>query len=90
MLKVNIAGSFFAADNTGGWGFIVRDENGEVRGAGAGRLQYVASAACAEAQACSAALLQAASWGMTRVIVESDAQSRVRAAKSSDFDLAPV
>jgi hypothetical protein len=46
----------------------------------------VASAACAGAHACDAALCQAAQWGMTRIVVESDAQNFVRAIQSTILD----
>jgi len=39
----------------GGWGFIVRDTNGFAVMAGAGKLESVHDAFCAEAQACLAA-----------------------------------
>uniref|UniRef100_A0ACD5Z2Z1 Uncharacterized protein n=1 Tax=Avena sativa TaxID=4498 RepID=A0ACD5Z2Z1_AVESA len=36
MLKINIDGAFAADSGTGGWGFVVRDQTGAVRGSGAG------------------------------------------------------
>jgi hypothetical protein len=39
----------------------------------------VATAACAEARACAAAARQVAEWGMTRVIIESDAVNLMNA-----------
>jgi ribonuclease HI len=53
-----------------------------------GKLQHVASAASAEAQACVAALHQAAAWGMTRIGIESDAKNLVREVQSTTLDLA--
>uniref|UniRef100_A0A8I7BHG1 RNase H type-1 domain-containing protein n=1 Tax=Hordeum vulgare subsp. vulgare TaxID=112509 RepID=A0A8I7BHG1_HORVV len=61
--KINCDGAFSAPEGTGGgggWGFVIQDLPGDVRGSGAGRLRHVASALQAEATACSAAL-QAAS-----------------------------
>jgi hypothetical protein len=40
-LKLNIDGSFCPVNRKGGWGFILRNTNGEAVGAGAGALQYV-------------------------------------------------
>jgi hypothetical protein len=51
-LKINTDGSFSELTGVGGWGFIVRDKDGTIRGAGAGYLAHVASAAGAEAIAC--------------------------------------
>jgi hypothetical protein len=44
-IKINTDGSFFLTTNSGGWGFIARDQHGMARGAGAGHLVVVASAA---------------------------------------------
>jgi ribonuclease HI len=62
---------------------------GVVRGAGAGKIVHLASAASAEAQACAQALQAAADWGMLNITIESDAQNLIRALESTDFDLAP-
>ena len=88
-LKINIDGSFHAETGTGGWGFVVRDNQGDVRGSGAGCLRHVATAVQAEAMACSEAMQAAVEWGMTDIIVETDCQSLVRAVQGTEFDLAP-
>jgi hypothetical protein len=88
-LKINVDGAFDAARRTGGWGFVIRDSYGDIRGSGAGVLHHVASAAQAEALACEEAARAAADWGMTNVTFESDAQNLVRAMKGSDFDRTP-
>lgn len=56
LLKVNVDGAFFAAGQTGGWGFVVRDHAGIAVLAGAGKLDAVHDALCAEALAVMAAL----------------------------------
>jgi ribonuclease HI len=63
----------------GGWGFIVRDQYGEVRGSGAGRINYVASALQAEAPACMEAVHASAAWGMGCIELESDSTILVSA-----------
>ena len=88
-LKINIDGSFHAETGTGGWGFVVRDKQGDVRGSGAGCLRHVATAVQAEAMACSEAMQAAADWGMTNIIVETDCETLVHAMQETDFDLAP-
>lgn len=87
ILKVNIDGAFKQEDNTGGWGFVIRDGHAYVRGSGAGRLKDVGSAIQAEAVACLEALHAAATWGMMKIQVESDCQILVRALKSTEYDL---
>jgi ribonuclease HI len=67
VLKINIDGAFHASSRTGGWGFIVHDSDGDIRGSGVGHLPNVASAAQAEAHACAEAVAAAAGWGMTNV-----------------------
>lgn len=87
-LKINCDGAFNAADGTGGWGFVIRDSEGDVRGSGAGWIRNAATATRAEAEACAAALQAASEWGMVNVEVESDCQVLVKAVKSKDYDLA--
>ncbi|XP_073357849.1 uncharacterized protein [Aegilops tauschii subsp. strangulata] len=74
---------------TGGWGFVVRDHQGDICGSGAGRLRYVASATQAKAEACAAALVAASNWGMTNIQVELDCQVLVKALKGTEADRAP-
>jgi hypothetical protein len=47
--KINSDGSFDPNNRSGGWGFVVRNKNGDVLAAGAGNITYVASALQAEA-----------------------------------------
>jgi hypothetical protein len=67
VLKINCDGSFQEARQSGGWGFVVRDSVGTVRGAGAGAIKYAASAIQTEAIACAEAASAAAEWGMGHV-----------------------
>jgi ribonuclease HI len=82
-------GSFFPTDNRGGWGFVVRDRQGTAIGAGAGHLRVVASAAQAEAVACTEAVHAEAEWGIMKIIIETDSWNLVHATDSMEFDLAP-
>jgi hypothetical protein len=52
ILKLNIDGSAAIRNNTGGWGFVIRDENGEVMGSGVGHITHVHDALHAEMIAC--------------------------------------
>jgi hypothetical protein len=47
----NIDGFFFAGDRIGGWGFFIRDSNGEMLATDAGNIVYVALALQTEALA---------------------------------------
>jgi hypothetical protein len=89
VLKINIDGAYHAAQRKGGWGFVVRDRSGSVRGSGAGVLPCVASAIQAEAHACTEAVYAAMTWGMVNVQIESDSQVLLRAIQSNDLDLTP-
>jgi hypothetical protein len=47
--KINSDGSFDPNNRSEGWGFVVRNKNGDILAAGAGNITYVASALQAEA-----------------------------------------
>jgi hypothetical protein len=87
-LKINVDGSYQQDSGQGGWGFVIRDDTGQVWGAGAGHLKSLASAGQAEAHACLEAVQAAARWGMDHVQVESDSQILVNAMKGPEFDRA--
>ena len=89
LMKINVYGAFNVSTGCGGWGFVARDNSGDIRGSGAGKLQHVASAFQAEATAAWEAIHAASSWGMTAIQVESDCQSLVKALQSTEYDLAP-
>ncbi|RLN16079.1 hypothetical protein C2845_PM02G03340 [Panicum miliaceum] len=82
LLKVNFDGAFVAQEKRGSWGFVVRDENGQAVLAGAGNLQAVHDALCAEAEACSAALTATMNHGMSNIVLESDSLVLVDALKT--------
>ena len=88
-IKFNTDGDFYQDTRKGGWGFIARDSTGAVRGAGAGHLVAVASAAQAEAIASMEALNAASEWGMAQVTIETDASNLVRAVETTEYDRAP-
>ena len=70
-------------NGSGGWGFIIRDEQGTVVTAGAGKEQFVQSAFHAELLGCLAGLKAAAQLGIRRVVLETNA-SLVKAALEDD------
>ncbi|RLM58312.1 hypothetical protein C2845_PM18G02500 [Panicum miliaceum] len=56
----------------GGWGYVIRDAEGEVICAGAGKLSHLQDALHAEIRACMQGAKAAADHGMGRVILETD------------------
>ena len=86
-LKINVDGSFKMEQCTGGWGFIIRNSNGEPVGAGAGSIKQAYDALQIEAIACLTGLSWARSWGMSQVRIETDSQKLFQAIVGSDQDL---
>jgi len=84
--KINSDGSFDSDKRTGGWGFVVRNVNGEVLAAGAGNIQYASSALHAEAIAAYKSIFHAAQLGMSRIILEMDATVLATTLRSTDVD----
>lgn len=70
-------GCFNPGERSGGCGFIIRDSVGDAVG---DPLQ-------AEAETCCAAIQFGQEWGMSRIIIETDAQELVRALTSEVYDL---
>jgi ribonuclease HI len=89
ILKINIDGSFNQKDKSGGWGFIIRDADGDAVGSGAGKLEHLQDPLQAEAEACIHAMEWAREWGMTKVTIETDAQLLQHAITGNTYDLAP-
>jgi hypothetical protein len=85
-IKFNTDGAFFPGSNNGGWGFIPRDAQGDVRGSGYGHLRYIREPLRAEAEACVRALQYAAGWGMTLVHIETDSTILAEALQTNTYD----
>lgn len=88
--KINSDGSFDSDKRTGGWGFVVRNVNGEVLAAGAGNIRYASSALHAEAIATYKSIVHAAQLGMSRIILEMDASVLATSLKSTDVDRSSI
>ncbi|XP_039796349.1 uncharacterized protein LOC120661524 [Panicum virgatum] len=86
--KINIDGGFCEENKRGAWGFVVRDSEGKAAMAGAGCMEVVADALCAEAHACVEALKAVAKVGMQSILLETDSQLLVKALKSKEHDQA--
>uniref|UniRef100_A0A8I6XAV8 RNase H type-1 domain-containing protein n=1 Tax=Hordeum vulgare subsp. vulgare TaxID=112509 RepID=A0A8I6XAV8_HORVV len=63
---------------SGGWGFVVRNSNGEAVGVAVGRLDHAQDALHTEADACSRALHLVQECGISRIQIESDSQLLVQ------------
>uniref|UniRef100_A0A8I6YAX7 RNase H type-1 domain-containing protein n=1 Tax=Hordeum vulgare subsp. vulgare TaxID=112509 RepID=A0A8I6YAX7_HORVV len=87
-LKINSDGSYNKETLTGGWGYIIRDHEGDVVVSAAGRLHHVYDALQAKAEACIRAIYKAQELGIGNVVLETDASTLVSAIKTSRYDLA--
>ena len=88
--KVNIDGAIDPKTRTGGWGFVVRNNHGELLAAGVGKINYAASALHIEAMAAYKGLLFASQMGMPRIILEMDASVLASALKANEIDQSGV
>jgi len=86
VLKLNCDASFRADENTGSWGFIIRDHDGDVVLTGRGRLNHVLSAFQVELIACMQGVQAALNLGIGRLLLETDALMIVQAMNSDVFD----
>src|SRR5207244_3650516 len=74
----------------GAWGMIARSDTGACVAAAAGKLAHMKDAKHAEAQACSAAVGEAVSLGLSRVIFESGSLTLVNAINTGSHDLSSI
>jgi hypothetical protein len=86
-LKINTDGAFAATSGSGGWGFVVRDEDGAVVCAGAGQCEYLLDALHAEALGCLQGIRAAAERGIGRVLIETESALLKIAVESNGFVL---
>ena len=89
-LKLNSDGSFFSDEKTGGWGFIIRDKNGEVIKAAAGKEDCILDAFHAELLGVQAGLRMAINLGITRLYIETDASLVKEAVEGGEYRLAAM
>jgi ribonuclease HI len=71
--KINIDGAFHSDSRTGGWGFVIRNANGDVLASGAGKISFTSSVIHTEAIAAYKGLQHAAQLRITKIILETDA-----------------
>jgi len=78
-VKANCDGSFNPLNGVGGWGFVVRGDDGAVISAGYGKLENVLDSHHAEIIACLQAVQRAAELGIQNLVLETDASIVVQA-----------
>jgi hypothetical protein len=88
--KINSDGSFDPHTKSGGWGFVVRDMNGEVLAAAAGNIRHASSALHAEAIVAYKSIIHASELGMSQIILETDAVVLATALKSTSIDRSSI
>jgi len=87
VLKINSDGAFSSMTGAGGWGYVIRDDQGAVKKAGAGSEPFLQHAFHAELLGCLEGLKMAAQLGMAHVVVETDAQMVMGAIEGEDYRL---
>ncbi|VAH35038.1 hypothetical protein VPH35_022734 [Triticum aestivum] len=89
-LKINIDGAFIEASKIGGWGFTLRNDQGVLLAAGAGKLKHVSDTLHAEALALELATNIAIKMGCQQVIFETDSMMLKQAITSTEYDLSKL
>ena len=86
-VKINSDGAFLVETGEGGWGYVIRDGDGDVLCAGAGNLTRLKDALQSEVRACLHGAKAAAEHGMGRVIMETDSLVLIQAMKDNSYRL---
>lgn len=79
ILKLNCDAAFNPENKSGGWGFLIRDNDGDVVLNGWGRVNHLLNAAQAETIACLQGVQAAVGAGIGRLILETDSMMVVHA-----------
>jgi len=85
ILKLNSDDAFREGSKDGGWGFVIRNHQGRVIRAGAGKEEFLLNAFHAELLGCAAGLQEAARLGISRIDIETDASLVKGALVSNDY-----
>ena len=81
---------FRDSDKNGGWGYVIRDESGEVIQSWSGRVPFAINPIQMKLIASIEGVKVAISHGVNNITLETDAQQVVWAIKGDDFRLAVV
>ena len=87
---MNSDGAYSVNSGEGGWGVVIRDEDGAVVEAAAGKSLRLRDAFQSEMEACLAGVMLADAVGVERIVVETDSLVLVQAIKYSSHRLAPT
>ncbi|RLM50094.1 hypothetical protein C2845_PMPSC048707 [Panicum miliaceum] len=90
VLKINSDGVYSAGTGNGGWGFVIRDHEGSVIHAAAGKLVQLKDALSAEIRACTEGAKAASVRGMGRVCFETDSLILKQVMSRDSYQLAPA
>jgi ribonuclease HI len=71
--ELNCDGAFRELDRSGGWGFVIQNDDGVLISSGHGRLGKVLEPMHAEVVACLQAVQRAAELGIQIIVLETDA-----------------
>jgi hypothetical protein len=88
VLKLNTDGAFSSNTGAGGWGYVIRNEDGMVINAGAGSCFFLLDAFHAEAVACLKGIQAAGELGISKIQVETYSLMLKVAMESNGFALA--
>lgn len=86
VLKINTDGAYVENSHKGGWGYVLRNDKGEVLAAGAGSMQHISEAIHAKSLALLQAINMANELGCNRLIFETDAFVLKQAIMSEAYD----
>jgi ribonuclease HI len=87
MLKINVDGGFIKDYAKGSWGYVIRNDEGEVIQAGAGKIAHALQPCQTELMACIQGIKAAMHLGVHRVVLETDALIVTQALQTTDFRL---
>ncbi|GJM84373.1 hypothetical protein PR202_ga00035 [Eleusine coracana subsp. coracana] len=87
---INVDGSYKETESIGGWGFVIRDNSGDVVGSCAGRIEHCTDAMHAEIMATLQALTFATEASMMRIEIEMDAINVKTTLTTQKYDLSPL
>jgi ribonuclease HI len=88
--KLNSDGAFHKENKCGGWGYVIRDDQGQVLKAGARSEGFLLSALHAEALGCAAGIQEASRLGIENLCIETDASLLKAALESDDYRLSKI
>ena len=86
-LKVNCDAAFQRESGAGGWGYIIRDDEGDLISAGRGQLSHILDPFQAEVIACLQGLQAAIDLGISKPHLETDAFQVQQAVESKQLNL---